>query len=75
MGVKTTLVRLRLASLPPAYLSSRDGEFIEPLTIIRGLDMLEIKSDISYNTIIKIKTVIKLADALGVSIDKIEGRK
>lgn len=43
------------------------------------------KADISYNTIIKLEskgitdprmdTLIKLADALGVSIDKLVGRK
>jgi len=48
-------------------------------------EKLAVESSISYNTIIKIErggilnpkieTVIKLADALGVSIDKIVGRK
>ena len=47
-------------------------------------EKLAVESGISYNTIIKIErggienpkiaTVIKLADALGVSIDKIVGR-
>ena len=48
-------------------------------------EKLAVESGISYNTIIKIErggienpkieTVIKLADALGVSIDELVGRK
>lgn len=48
-------------------------------------EKLAVESGISYNTIIKIErggienpkieTVIKLADALGISIDKLVGRK
>jgi len=48
-------------------------------------EALSRKADISYNTIIKLEaggiinprmdTLIKLADALGVSIDKMIGRK
>jgi len=48
-------------------------------------EKLAVESNISYNTIIKIErggienpkiaTVIKLADALGVTIDEVAGRK
>ena len=48
-------------------------------------EKLAVESEISYNTIIKIErggiknpkieTVIKFADALGVSIDELVGRK
>lgn len=48
-------------------------------------EKLAVESEISYNTIIKIerggienpkiKTVLKLADALGITIDELVGRK
>jgi len=65
------------------------GNFNKPIEVFRGKnwsqEKLAVESGISYNTIIKIErggiknpkieTVIKLADALDITLDELIGRK